>query len=221
MITNKNNTPSTIYLKEDGKNNFYEKDLDNSLPGVVKYVREDYIPNDSEMIEFAKSRSFYLDDRLIPYDRDNLRAMAWLDGYRFAKRNMEPKIPDQNIIINETEKDFSLNEFIARFSHNNRVWIENKNNYVMGFRYCQDDNEMCRPIMDWQLKYTDIENCKVICIKNVIRYNYSDVYTIKIDTNRETFMFDETKVADCPLWLKNKIFKKNFGENYGESTIDN
>ena len=89
MITNKNNTPSTIYLKEDEQGNFYEKDLDDSLPGVVKYVREDYIPNDSEMIEFAKSQSFYLDDRLTPYDRDNLRAMAWLDGYRFAKRNTE------------------------------------------------------------------------------------------------------------------------------------
>lgn len=39
-----------------------------------------------EMLEFAKQATFSLDDRLVPYDRETLRAEAWLTGYEFAKR---------------------------------------------------------------------------------------------------------------------------------------
>ncbi len=40
-----------------------------------------------EMLEFAKQATFQLDDRLCPYDRETLRAEAWLMGYEFAKRH--------------------------------------------------------------------------------------------------------------------------------------
>ena len=40
-----------------------------------------------EMLEFAKQATFHLDDRLVPFDRETLRAEAWLIGYEFARRN--------------------------------------------------------------------------------------------------------------------------------------
>jgi hypothetical protein len=40
-----------------------------------------------EMIELAKRETFHLDDRLVPFDRETLRAEAWLQGYEFAKRH--------------------------------------------------------------------------------------------------------------------------------------
>jgi hypothetical protein len=43
-----------------------------------------------EMIDFAKRETFHLDDRLVPFDRETLRAEAWLQGYEFAKRH-QPK----------------------------------------------------------------------------------------------------------------------------------
>ena len=39
-----------------------------------------------EMLEFAKQATFHLDDRLVHYDRETLRAESWLMGYEFAKR---------------------------------------------------------------------------------------------------------------------------------------
>ena len=39
-----------------------------------------------EMLEFAKMATFHLDDRMVPFDRETLRAEAWLIGYEFAKR---------------------------------------------------------------------------------------------------------------------------------------
>jgi len=43
-----------------------------------------------EMIDLAKRETFHLDDRLVPFDRETLRAEAWLQGYEFAKRH-QPK----------------------------------------------------------------------------------------------------------------------------------
>lgn len=43
-----------------------------------------------EMLELAKRETFHLDDRLCPFDRETLRAEAWLQGYEFARRH-EPK----------------------------------------------------------------------------------------------------------------------------------
>ena len=42
------------------------------------------------MIELAKRETFHLDDRLVPFDRETLRAEAWLQGYEFAMRH-QPK----------------------------------------------------------------------------------------------------------------------------------
>jgi hypothetical protein len=58
-----------------------------------------------EMLELAKRETFHLDDRLCPFDRETLRAEAWLQGYEFAKRNekkeeaepapIDGRIPDE------------------------------------------------------------------------------------------------------------------------------
>lgn len=39
-----------------------------------------------EMLEFAKMATFHLDDRLVPFDRETLRAEAWLHGHEMSKR---------------------------------------------------------------------------------------------------------------------------------------
>ena len=39
-----------------------------------------------EMLEFGKMATFHLDDRLVPFDRETLRAEAWLHGYEMSKR---------------------------------------------------------------------------------------------------------------------------------------
>ena len=38
------------------------------------------------MLEFAKMATFHLDDRLVPFDRETLRAEAWLAGHEMSKR---------------------------------------------------------------------------------------------------------------------------------------
>ena len=47
-----------------------------------------------EMLELAQYDTFQLDDRLNPLDRRELRSLAWLKGYEFAK-NHPYKSPDQ------------------------------------------------------------------------------------------------------------------------------
>ena len=39
-----------------------------------------------EMLEFAKMATFHLGDRLVPFDRETLRAEAWLQGHEMSKR---------------------------------------------------------------------------------------------------------------------------------------
>ena len=46
-----------------------------------------------EMIDLAKRETFHLDDRLVPFDRETLRAEAWLQGYEFAKRHQPKQQP--------------------------------------------------------------------------------------------------------------------------------
>ena len=43
----------------------------------------------SELIELARIATFHLDDRLVPYSRENLRAMAWIEGFYFVKRHQQ------------------------------------------------------------------------------------------------------------------------------------
>lgn len=38
-----------------------------------------------EMLELARRETYHLDDRLVPFSRETLRAEAWLLGYEFAK----------------------------------------------------------------------------------------------------------------------------------------
>lgn len=38
-----------------------------------------------EMLDFAEKMSFHIDDRLVPFSREQLRSEAWLAGYDFAK----------------------------------------------------------------------------------------------------------------------------------------
>ena len=40
----------------------------------------------SELIELARIATFHLDDRLVPYSREDLRAMAWIEGLYFEYR---------------------------------------------------------------------------------------------------------------------------------------
>jgi len=52
-----------------------------------------------EMLEFAKMATFHLDDRLVPLDRETLRAEAWLQGHEMSKR-----FP----LVNADQKDMEM-----------------------------------------------------------------------------------------------------------------
>lgn len=89
MIKEKNKTPIEIFIQENMDNQMYGVNQDEIVRGMVKYIREDRVPNETEMLAFAEKMSFWIDDRLCPYDRKELRSRSWLDGYEFAKRNWE------------------------------------------------------------------------------------------------------------------------------------
>lgn len=100
MITDKKKTPVEIFIQEDMNNQQYGVNQDEHIRGMVRYVREDFIPNEEEMLEFADKMSFRIDDRLCPYDRTELRSRAWLDGYMFAKRNWKYSKGVEEVIVN-------------------------------------------------------------------------------------------------------------------------
>lgn len=215
MITDKDKTPQVIYIQEEGCENMYGVNQSDHVRGMVRYVREDCVPNHTEMIEIGKKMTYYLDDRLCPYSREDLRAHAWYDGYMFAKRNWEYSDGIQSLLeVNnmppeEMEREakqeirMTLKDFIERFSHNNEVWIENNNRYTMHYKYHADSEEKYDVVMDWELKYTDIADCEVIKISNCLREKHSDAYTITIDTDRRCFNFVPEKVTmdNAPLGL--------------------
>ena len=294
MITNKDKTPYAIYIQEGMENKEYGVNQDEHVRGMVKYVRSDYVPNHSEMLEIAKKMTFNLDDRLCPYDREGLRARAWLEGYTFAKRNWEysegveelingcmvdepeqedgvskgiPTNPydeyfacnttyfedklcdilyeiipagtisekpfiikkavnkfgdelykaaindfNNNIGDNELIGNIKLRHFIDRFSHNNEVFVENKDNYQMYYKYRADQEKIDGGIMDWELNYTDISDCNVIRISNVIR-DGKETLTIVVDTDKKCFNFLKEKVSldNSPMWLYEKVHDKEGG----------
>ena len=52
-----------------------------------------------EMLEFGKMATFHLDDRLVPFDRETLRAEAWLLGHEMSQR-----FP----LVNADQKDMEM-----------------------------------------------------------------------------------------------------------------
>lgn len=106
----------------------------------------------------------------------------------------------------------TLKDFISQFSHNNQMFVENKNNYWMTYRYTPDGKVIDDdPIMDWELQHTDIADCEVICIKDVIRDGHMGSITIKVDTEKQDFQFvkDLVTLNNSPLWLYNEVHGTN------------
>lgn len=112
--------------------------------------------------------------------------------------------PDKKVVM-------TLGEFIKNFSHNSEIYIENKNRFQMGYKYTSDGLERIAPVMDWELKFTDIADVNVIKIANVIRPGANQGITIVIDTDKEVFNYLPEKATryNCPLWLYNKLHKCN------------
>lgn len=107
--------------------------------------------------------------------------------------------------------DMKLKEFIENFSHNNEIYIENRERQTMSYKYVEED----KPgdiIMDWEAgNYSDIRDCEVIRISNVLRPGKSQGITIVVDTDRTSFGFDKSLVRldNSPLWFYNKIHGTN------------
>ena len=91
----KKTTPAEIYIQENEESLKYFSDSDANVEGMVRYVREDYVPSRAELVEIGKQMTFHIDDRLCPYSREQLRAESWVEGYYFAKRNQEPIIRER------------------------------------------------------------------------------------------------------------------------------
>ena len=99
-----------------------------------------------------------------------------------------------------------LKDFIEQFSHNNEIYIENKERKQMYYISLKDKTtEVTGTIMDWELKFTDIANCEVIKISNVLRLGKEQGITIVIDTECDTFRFipELITIDNAPLWLYN------------------
>ncbi len=52
-----------------------------------------------ELLELARVATFHLDDRLVPYSRDDLRAEAWLQGFLFAKRHQQEEQKEEDKLM--------------------------------------------------------------------------------------------------------------------------
>ena len=105
----------------------------------------------------------------------------------------------------------TLREFINNFSHNNEIWIENRENYCMTYKYRSDDKSHDELIMDWELPFTDISDCRVIKISNVLHSKGEQGITIVIDTDKKEFNFlpDKVNTDNSPLWLYEKVHMRN------------
>lgn len=107
----------------------------------------------------------------------------------------------------------TIQEFIKQFSHNNEVVIENKDCYAMDLSSKQrEDGKPTLVVMDWEIEYTDISDCEIICISNVYRQpEIQQVITLRIDTDRKSYAYvpEKVKIDNCPLWLYNKVHKTN------------
>ena len=109
----------------------------------------------------------------------------------------------------------TLRDFIEQFSHNNEIYIENKENLNIGYRYLPED-DIKYQLMDWEMQYTNVRDCKVICIKNVIHQDekgrmQTPAITIKIDTDKTEFAFvkEYVTMTNSPLWLYNEMHRTN------------
>ena len=135
MITDKTKTPTEIWIQEDYGKKEYGVCQNDCVRGMVKYIREDMVPTHEEMLELAKRETFRLDDRLVPFDRETLRAEAWLSGYYFVKRHQMPLVVDHPIMVPDEDR---LNKALD--------WLlDNAANYITF------DKEQNRPLTDVRL----------------------------------------------------------------------
>ena len=126
-------------------------------------------------------------------------------------RDMHPEWSSITVSGYEKGGRMTVSKFIEEFMHNNEVVIENRDNYEMHYRYLPEDEEKL-VLMDWEVMYTDISDCEIICIKNVIRdKSIGQHITVKIDTEQKDFMFvpEKVKLDNAPLWLYNKMHRTN------------
>lgn len=103
-----------------------------------------------------------------------------------------------------------LKDFIKQFSHNNEIWVENRDNYCMCYRHYPGDPILHDGIvMDWELPHTDIADCDVIRIANVIHESKTPAITIVIDTGLGEFTFlpERTTMENAPLWLYDRTHR--------------
>ena len=99
-----------------------------------------------------------------------------------------------------------LKDFITTFSHNNEIWVQNKDGKKMGYRYKPTHDYMYDIIMDWELLHTDIAECEVIRIANVVGYATQGI-TIVINTEKRHFDFVPELVTmdNSPVWLYERV----------------
>ena len=106
-----------------------------------------------------------------------------------------------------------LKDFIEQFSHNNEMYIENKERKQMYYISPKDKTtEKTGAIMDWELKFTDIADCEVVEISNVLRPGkVQGGITIVIDTEGDTFRFipELITIYNAPRWLYNAAHGTN------------
>ena len=101
----------------------------------------------------------------------------------------------------------TVKDFIGQFSHNNEMWVENKENYSMYHKYREDEDLQDGVLMDWELPHTSIADCEVICIANVIHPGCLPAITLRVDTDAKVIEFKKEFVTphNSPLWLYERV----------------
>lgn len=104
-----------------------------------------------------------------------------------------------------------LEDFIKQFSHNNPIYIENKERVQMYYKSIENGSEQTGSIMDWELKFTNIAQCEVIKLANVFRRGKPQGFTIVIDTDKDEFEYIPELITrdNAPLGLYNDAHKTN------------
>lgn len=115
----------------------------------------------------------------------------------------------------------TIKDFIKEFSHNNSIYVENKNNYRMQYRYNQN-SKLQDKLIDWEIEFTNISDCDIICISQV--YDSDGRFraiTLKIDTELTEFIFDKEKISlkYAPLWLYEEVHETKINAYVCESEL--
>ena len=221
--------------KEEGNDEMYNKILQfmmdhdcNNIDDIVEFSKIDQMENanwrESELFK-SKTYNGYHPKTQFEQNVENVINNLSLENVSNTPDHILAKFVDRvfwaaNNLIKDREVWYgshnepgkitmNLKDFVHNFSHNNAIFVENVNCYCMTYKYNDEDKVHDGLIMDWELLHTDIAECDVLKISNVIHPNGGHGITIVVDTDKKEFNFipDLVTMDNSPVWLYEKVHK--------------